>query len=37
MATDPNFKGREQLFKNKGKDVDVSCFLLSLPYPEIEF
>lgn len=24
MATEPNFKGREQLFKNKGKDVDVS-------------
>lgn len=22
MATDPNFKQREQLFKNKGKDVD---------------
>ena len=29
MASDQNFKGREQLFKNKGKDVDVSVLLWS--------
>lgn len=30
MASDPNLKGRAHLFKNKGKDAEVSILMVCL-------